>query len=332
MVLKEPAPVDSSPLALEDVPEPEPGDGEIVVAVSVCGVCRTDLHVVEGELPPVREQVTPGHQVVGRVLRRGAGASRFREGERVGATWLYSSCGVCEHCREGSENLCREPIFTGWHRDGGYAERICIREAFAYPIPEGFEDVAAAPLLCAGVIGFRALRRSTIASGGRLGLYGFGSSAHIALQVARHWGCQVYVCSRGEKHQALARKLGATWAGTATEGPPEKLDAAILFAPAGELVLPALRALRPGGTLACAGIYMSEIPALDYEEHLFEERTLTSVTAHTRRDAEDLLATAAEIPLRPEITRFPLEQANQALQRLKHDAIDGSAVLVMGSA
>jgi propanol-preferring alcohol dehydrogenase len=331
MVLKEPAPVDTCPLVLEDVPEPEPEEGQIIVGVSVCGVCRTDLHVVEGELPPVRERITPGHQVVGRVLRRGRAADRFQEGQRVGLTWLYKSCGTCLHCLEGGENLCRAPTFTGWHQNGGYAEQIRVFEAFAYPIPEVFGDVEAAPLLCAGVIGFRALRRSTIERGGRLGLYGFGSSAHIALQIARHWGCEVYVCTRGEKHRALARELGAVWVGTAAEAPPVRLDAAILFAPAGELVPPALRALRPGGTLACAGIYMSDIPALDYAEDLFEERTLTSVTAHTRRDAEELLATAAEIPLRPETTCFPLELANQALQQLKQDRINGSAVLVVGT-
>ena len=331
MVLKEPAPVDSSPLVLEDLPEPDPSEGEIVIAVSVCGVCRTDLHLVEGELPPVRERITPGHQIVGRVVRRGPGAARFVEGQRVGVTWLYRTCGSCVHCREGSENLCRRARFTGWHQDGGYAERIRVLEAFAYPIPEVFGDVEAAPLLCAGVIGYRALRRSSIAPGGRLGLYGFGSSAHIALQIARHWGCEVFVCTRGEEHRVLARELGAVWAGEAAEAPPEKLDAAILFAPAGELVLPGLAALRPGGTLACAGIYMSEIPALDYAGHLFEERSLTSVTAHTRRDAEELLAIAAQIPLSPETTCFPLEQANQALQQLKQDRINGSAVLKLGA-
>jgi propanol-preferring alcohol dehydrogenase len=301
MVLKEPAPVDTSPLVLEDVPEPEPEEGQIIVGVSVCGVCRTDLHVVEGELPPMRERITPGHQVVGRVLRRGRAADRFQEGQRVGLTWLYKSCGTCLHCLEGGENLCRAPTFTGWHQNGGYAEQIRVFEAFAYPIPEIFGDVEAAPLL------------------------------HIALQIARHWDCEVYVCTRGEKHRALARELGAVWVGMAAEAPPVRLDAAILFAPAGELVPPALRALRPGGTLACAGIYMSDIPTLDYAEDLFEERTLTSVTAHTRRDAEELLATAAEIPLRPETTCFPLELANQALQQLKQDRINGSAVLVVGT-
>ncbi len=332
MVLKEPAPVESSPLSLEDVPEPQAEPGEIVIAVSVCGVCRTDLHLVEGELPPARERITPGHQVVGRVLRRGRAAERFPEGARVGVTWLHRTCGSCAQCREGRENLCRAPSFTGWHRDGGYAEAIRVPEGFAYAIPEIFDDVHAAPLLCAGVIGFRALRRSGIAPGGRLGLYGFGSSAHIALQLARHWGCEVFVCTRGEGHRELARQLGASWAGAAQEAPPQALDAAILFAPAGELVPPALRALRPGGTLACAGIHMSDVPALSYAEHLFEERTLTSVTAHTRRDAEELLAIAAEIPLRPETTRFPLERANEALQQLKRDRINGSDVLTIGVA
>ncbi len=220
MVLKQPAPVESSPLTLENVPEPQPDPGEIVIAVSVCGICRTDLHLVEGDLPPVRERVTPGHQVVGRVLRRGHAAERFQEGARVGVSWLHQTCGSCAQCREGRENLCRSPSFTGWHRDGGYAEAMRVPEAFAYPIPEIFDDVEAAPLLCAGVIGFRALRRSAIAPGGRLGLYGFGSSAHIALQLACHWGCEVFVCTRGDEHRLLARKLGARWAGERRRLPP----------------------------------------------------------------------------------------------------------------
>ncbi len=327
MVLAEPGPVESAPLALEAVADPEPAADEIVVEVSVCGICRTDLHVVEGELAPRLPHLIPGHQVVGVVARTGAAARRFRPGERVGVAWLHRSCGSCPYCRRGDENLCRAPIFTGWSANGGYAEQVRVPEAFAYEIPEVFSDAEAAPLLCAGIIGYRALRRSGIEPGGRLGLYGFGSSAHISLQVARHRGCEVFVCTREPAARELALELGAAWAGSADEEPPEALDAAILFAPAGELVPPALAALRPGGTLACAGIYMSDIPRLAYTAHLFEERTLTSVTANTRADGEELLAVAAEIPIRPRTTAFPLERANQALQQLKRDGIRGSGVL-----
>jgi propanol-preferring alcohol dehydrogenase len=327
MVLEAPAAIEADPLELREVPEPEPGPGEIVVEVSVCGICRTDLHVVEGELPPQRRPVIPGHQVVGRVAARARDARRFREGDRVGIAWLHRTCGACAYCKSGDENLCRAPVFTGWHVDGGYAERARVPEAFAYALPDVFGDAEASPLLCAGIIGYRALRRSGIRPGGRLGLYGFGSSAHIALQVARHRGCEVYVCTRDERHQRLALELGAVWAGGADEPPPTALDSAILFAPVGHLVPVGLRALRPGGTLACAGIYMTEIPRIDYGRELFEERTLTSVTANTRRDGEELLAVAAEIPLRPRTTAFALADANLALQRLKHDAIEGSGVL-----
>jgi propanol-preferring alcohol dehydrogenase len=325
VVLEAPGPIDRDPLVLSELPEPGPGD--LLVQVSVCGICRTDLHVIEGELERVRDRVVPGHQVVGRVLRRGAGARRFEEGDRVGVAWLHAACGRCRYCLEGAENLCRDPVFTGWHVDGGYAERVRVPEAFAYAIPEVFSDPDAAPLLCAGIIGYRALRRSGIEPGGRLGLYGFGSSAHIALQVARHRGCEVYVSTRDERHQRLARELGARWAGGADAAPPVELDAAILFAPVGHLAPPALRALRPGGTLACAGIHMTDIPRIDYARELFFERTLTSVTASTRADGEELLAVASEIPIRPRTMRFRLDQANEALKRLKHDAIEGSAVL-----
>jgi propanol-preferring alcohol dehydrogenase len=330
MVLRETAPVESAPLALETVAEPRPGPDEVVVQVSVCGICRTDLHVVEGELPPRLKAVTPGHQVVGRVLERGDRARRFDEGQRVGVAWLHRSCGRCSFCASDRENLCRSPLFTGWTAQGGYAERVCVPEAFAYALPDVFEDAEAAPLLCAGIIGYRALRRSGIRDGGRLGLYGFGSSAHIALQIARHRGCQVFVCTRDARARELALELGAVWAGAADAAPPEALDAAVLFAPVGSLVPPALRALAPGGTLACAGIYLSDIPVLSYEAHLFEERTLTSVTANTRADGEELLAVAAEIPVRPRTTLFPLDQANEALARLKNDGIRGSGVLVVG--
>ena len=326
-MLRGPADVETRPLSLEQIPDPEPRADELTVEVSVCGVCRTDLHVVEGELPPVADRIVPGHQVVGRVVASGRDVRHFREGDRVGVAWLHRSCGSCAYCREGRENLCRAPTFTGWHVDGGYAERVRVPAEFAYPLPELFSDAEAAPLLCAGIIGFRALRRSAIQPGGRLGLYGFGSSAHIVLQVARHWGCAVYVATRGSRARDLAVRLGAAWAGEAVASPPEPLDAAILFAPAGELVPVALRALRPGGTLACAGIYMTDVPVLHYATELFEERVLTSVTANTRRDGQEFLEIAAEIPIRPETVEFPLEEANEALLQLKRGAFSGSAIL-----
>ncbi len=327
MVLGRPAPIETAPLVLEEVPGPRPEDGQILIEVHTCGVCRTDLHVVEGELEPRNTRVIPGHQVVGSVLECGANAKRFAPGQRVGVAWLQGTCGSCAYCRRGAENLCRTPVFTGWHVDGGYAELVCVNEAFAYEIPEALGDDEAAPLLCAGIIGYRALRRSGIEPGGRLGLYGFGSSAHIALQVARHRDARVYVVTREASHRKLARELGAVWAGGLDEIPPDPLDAAILFAPAGELVPTALGALAPGGTLACAGIYMSDVPALDYAAHLFDERTLTSVTANTRQDGRELLEVAARIPIRPHITSFPLAQANTALQKLKTGEIAGSCVL-----
>ncbi|MBW2280238.1 MAG: zinc-dependent alcohol dehydrogenase family protein [Deltaproteobacteria bacterium] len=327
MVLHAPGPVGSSPLSLETLPEPELRDDEILVDVSVCGICRTDLHVIEGELAPRSDRVVPGHQVVGRVVASGAAVRRFAEGDRVGIAWLHRSCGRCAECLARRENLCRAPVFTGWHVDGGYAERVRVPAEFAYAIPDVFNDAEAAPLLCAGIIGYRALRRSRVGRGERLGLYGFGSSAHLCLQVARHRGAEVYVCTRDVRARELALELGAVWAGGADERPPVALNGSILFAPVGELVLPALEALAPGGTLACAGIHMSAIPALDYAKHLFDERTLTSVTANTRQDGVELLELAAEIPLRPHTTEFPLEDANQALRQLAEDGIRGSGVL-----
>lgn len=329
MVLNRPGPIEGSPLTLEHLPDPRPGPGEIVVQVAACGVCRTDLHVVEGELDPVQQRVVPGHQVVGVVASRGPEAERFELGARVGVAWLQRTCGHCRYCASGEENLCPSPTFTGWHVDGGYAERLLAPEAYVYPIPEAFGDLEAAPLLCAGIIGYRALRRAAVRPGCRLGLYGFGSSAHISLQVARHWGCEVFVVTREPSHRKLALELGASWAGDLAEQPPAALDSAINFAPAGDLVPPALRALRAGGTLACAGIYMSDVPRLEYQAELFREKTLTSVTANTRRDGEEFLAVAAEIPIRPRTTRFELEQANVALQSLKRGEVVGSAVLVL---
>ena len=329
MVLSAPAPIDTSPLLLRDVPLPEPGPSEIRVRVDACGICRTDLHVVEGELPPQVEHVVPGHQIVGRVERCGAAVTRFKPGDRVGIAWLRSTCGACRYCRAGNENLCLLARFTGYHEHGGYAEYAVVRADFAYALPSTLDAAEATPLLCAGIIGYRALRRADMQPGCRLGLYGFGSSAHIAIQVARHLGCTVYVMTRDARHQALARDLGAAWAGGADAAPPEKLDSAVLFAPLGDLVLPALEALDQGGTLALAGIYLSDIPALNYERHLFHEKNLRSVTANTRADGEQLLRLAAEIPIRPQTTAFALRDANRALQQLKHDAIQGSGVLVV---
>ena len=326
-VLDQPAPIERAPLALRELAEPIPAEGEVAVAVSVCGLCRTDLHVIEGDLAPQRASVVPGHQIVGRVVALGSGARRFALGARVGIAWLWRACGVCEYCAASAENLCRAPRFTGWHENGGYAERVCAPEDFVYALPDALDDVAAAPLLCAGIIGYRALVRSRIQPGGRLGLYGFGSSAHIALQIALHFGCRVFVVTREASHRALARDLGAEWAGDLAEAPPSPLDAAVLFAPAGTLVPVALAALAPGGTLACAGIHMTEIPALDYAAHLFEERTLTSVTANTRADGRALFELAARIPLRPRTTEFAFGDANAALAKLARGLIVGSGVL-----
>lgn len=329
MVLSKTADVSTSPLSMEERAIPEARAGEVVVRVKVCGVCRTDLHVVEGELPDVNTPLVPGHQAVGVVSALGPGVTEPRLGDRVGIAWLQATCGRCEYCVDGRENLCLQACFTGYQVDGGYAEYVRVPAAFAYPIPDVFSDDEAAPLLCAGIIGYRALRLSNIRPGQRLGLYGFGASAHIAIQIARRWGCEVYVCSLRKEHQELARALGARWVGGATDRPPDRLHGAILFAPAGELVAPALRALARGGTLALAGIHMSPIPALNYDEELFGERILRSVTANTRQDGLDLLREAAAVPVRPRTVRFPLAEANQALQALKAGAFPGAAVLSM---
>lgn len=331
MILEQSAAVGSNPLQLRDVPTPEPGPGQVRVRVRVCGVCRTDLHVVEGDLPLVKRPIIPGHETVGVVDRVGAGVRSVKEGDRVGIAWLQATCGWCEWCRDGRENLCPRATFSGYHVDGGYAEYALVSDAFVYPIPPVFSDAEAAPLLCAGIIGYRALRLSGVKPGQRLGMYGFGASAHVTIQVARHWGCSVYVCSLREEHRELARELGAVWVGGATDMPPEKLHGAIVFAPAGEIVLPALRALERGGTVALAGIHMTPIPAIDYDRELFGERTIRSVTANTRRDGLDLLREAAAIPIRSHTRSFPLEEANQALQQLKAGTIKGAAVLTVAT-
>ena len=330
-VVRRPAPIDEDPLALVDRPVPEPGPGEVRVRVAVCGVCRTDLHLAEGDLPPRHPDVVPGHEVVGVVEARGPGAERFEVGERVGIAWLRGTCGTCRFCRRGDENLCLSPSFTGWDADGGYAEHAVVDERFAYRIPDAFTDEEAAPLLCAGIIGYRALRRAELPPGGRLGIYGFGASAHLAAQVALAEGATVHVMTRAPEARRLALELGAASAGDTYDPPPEPLDAAITFAPAGGLVPVALGALDRGGTLAIAGIHLSAIPSLDYQDHLFQERQVRSVTANTRRDGEEFLATAARIGIRVETRPYTLDEADAALRDLAHDRVTGAAVLVAGA-
>ena len=325
-LLRQPAPVKTNPLELADVRKPTPAAAEVLVRVKACGVCRTDLHVVEGELPPRKSPVIPGHQGVGVIEAMGESARRFRIGDRVGIAWLHQTDGECDYCRAGKENLCEHATFTGWMVDGGYAEYAVAPEVFVYAIPESFSDLDAAPLLCAGIIGFRALRLAGIERGGRLGFYGFGAAAHLAIQVARHWGVEVYAFTRDEAHQKLARALGAAWVGYSNEQPPKLLDSAIIFAPAGELVPASLGVLKKGGTLALAGIHMSTIPAMDYSL-LYHERVVRSVANNTRQDGEDFLRVAAEIPIRTEVRRFPLAHANRALNALKDDEVNGAAVI-----
>ncbi len=327
MAVYTPAPIETNPLSAIEVPVPEPRAGEILIRVLTCGVCRTDLHVAEGDLPPRLPRVIPGHEIVGVVERCGDGCKRFRAGNRVGIAWLRETCGACLYCRRERENLCPNARFTGYDHDGGYAEAAIAREDFVYPIPASLGDEEAAPLLCAGIIGYRAIKRASVQPGSTVGLYGFGGSAHIAIQVLRHWGCRVLVMSRGDKHRELAQSLGADWIGEARERPPRLLDAAILFAPAGDLVLPALEALDRGGILAIAGIYLSPIPQLDYERHLFYEKELRSVTANTRLDGEEFMKVAGEIPIRTHTAAFGLGEANVALNMLKHDELKGAAVL-----
>jgi alcohol dehydrogenase, propanol-preferring len=320
------APVEKNPLEFRDTTSPDPQNGEVLVRVNFCGVCRTDLHVIEGELPPRKFPVIPGHQVVGVVESLGPGAHRFPIGTRVGIPWLHSTDQTCEYCRAGMENLCDHATFTGYTVDGGYAEYAVAPEAFVYSIPENFNDEQAAPLLCAGIIGYRSLRLSRSKPGGRLAFYGFGAAAHVAIQVARHWGIEVYALTRDAKHQKLALELGAAWAGEATAEPPAKLDAAIIFAPAGELVPAALKSLKKGGVLVLGGIHMSPIPSFDYNL-LYQERVMRSVANNTRQDGEEFLRLAAEIPIHSQVNMFPLREANRALQDLKSDRINGAAVL-----
>ena len=328
MVLQLPRPIDENPLVLIDVPAPVPGPGQLRLRVDVCGVCHTDLHTVEGELELPKLPLIPGHQIVGTVDESGAGVTRFRLGDRVGVAWLHSACGKCDFCQRGLENLCPDARFTGLHVDGGYAQYALAEERFAYTIPERFSAEEASPLLCAGIIGYRALRLSEIRPGENLGLYGFGASAHIALQVARHWGCAVYVFTRGEHHRRLAAELGAVWTGSAQNAPPVAMDASVTFAPVGSLIPLALRHLRPGGTLAINAIYMTPLPEMPYTT-IYQERTLRSVTNFTSQDAVEFLKIAADVPVRTEVELFPLSDANRVLQKLKRSEIRGAAALKM---
>jgi propanol-preferring alcohol dehydrogenase len=327
MLLKAPRPIEEKPLVEAEVEKPTPGPKEVRLKILACGICHTDLHIVEGELSSMKLPVIPGHQIVGVVESTGRNVTRFKVGNKVGVAWLNSTCGKCEFCLKGKENLCEKVRFTGYDVNGGYTEYTTVSQDFAYSIPKEFSDIEAAPLLCAGVIGFRALRLSEIERGGRLGLFGFGASAHIVIQIAKHWSCQVYVFTRSEEHRKLARELGAVWAGGAEDTPPAKVQSAIIFAPAGRLVLDALRVLEKGGTLALAGIYMTTIPEMDYHEHLYYEKTVRSVANSTRKDAEDLLKLAGEIPIHAEVQEFSLEEANRALLLLKQGKIQGAGVL-----
>jgi alcohol dehydrogenase, propanol-preferring len=328
-LLNKPAPINTNPLVYGDTGTPTPGAGEILIRVSCCGVCRTDLHVVEGELPQRKSPVIPGHQVVGTIESFGSGLNtgeKFKVGDRVGVAWLHHTDGTCRYCRSGSENLCDHPTFTGYTVDGGYAEYVVADEEFVYAIPPSFTDQQAAPLLCAGIIGFRSLRLADAKPGDRLGFYGFGAAAHLAIQVALHWKVEVYALTRDERHRRLALELGAKWAGDTFATPPEQLDAAIVFAPAGEIVPAALKILRKGGAVVLGGIHMSPIPSFSYDL-LYQERAVRSVANNTRKDGEDFLRIAAEIPIRSHVKLFPLSEVNRALNSLKSDAIEGAAVI-----
>jgi alcohol dehydrogenase, propanol-preferring len=325
-----PGPVTGQPLRLRTGPVPAPGQGELLLRVLTCGVCRTDLHVTEGDLPPHRPAVTPGHEVVGEVVALGDGAAQagFAMGDKAGAAWLRWTDGTCKYCQAAAENLCPRSLYTGWDADGGYAEYMTVPAAYAHRLPGGYTDAELAPLLCAGIIGYRALKRAELPPGGRLGIYGFGGSAHLATQVALARGATVHVLTRGEQARQLALELGAASVGPADGMPPEPLDSAIMFAPVGDLVLPALAALDRGGTLSIAGIHLTDIPPLNYERHLFQERQLRSVTSNTRKDAREFLDFASEHRLKVTIHPYPLDAADQALRDLKAGRFDGAAALV----
>ena len=326
-VVQQPGPMSGRPMRLVERAEPEPAAGEVLVAVDSCGVCRTDLHLAEGDLVPRSPSTVPGHEIVGRVQRRGSGADRFEVGERIGIAWLRHTCGSCPACRRGAENLCRESRYTGWDADGGFAEFAVVPEAFAYRLPASWDDEHVAPLLCAGIIGYRALKRADLPPGGRLGIYGFGASAHLTAQVALRQGATVHVLTRSPDARRLALNLGVQSVGDAYDTPPELLDAAILFAPVGDLVPAALAALDDAGTLAIAGIHLSDIPVLNYQRHLFRERQVRSVTSNTRVDGEEFLALAATFDLTVTTTSYDFEEADEALADLATDRVSGAAVV-----
>ena len=319
----------SGPLRFVDRQVPEPGQGELLIKVVCCGVCRTDLHLAEGDLPPRHPDTTPGHEVVGEVVRTGPGTTRFVEGDRVGVPWLAGTDGSCPYCRRGNENLCPRSVYTGWDRHGGYAEYLTANDAYVHPLPSGFSDLELAPLLCAGIIGYRALKRAELPPGGRLGLYGFGGSAHLTAQVAMAGGAAVHVFTRAPDARDLALELGAVSAQDSFDPSPEPLDSAIIFAPVGDVVPPALRNLDRGGTVAIAGIHLTDIPSLNYENELFQERTLRSVTSNTRGDAEEFLRLAERLRLRVSVTPYPLDAADKALSDLEDDRFTGAAVLTV---
>jgi propanol-preferring alcohol dehydrogenase len=325
-LLTSPQDVTKRPLHIAEVPRPEPRPGHVLLRVRACGVCRTDLHIVEGELPPVREQIIPGHQIVGEIID--GATPELSVGTRVGVSWIGGTDGNCWYCLRGRENLCDSPTFTGYTVDGGYAEYALARADFVFPLPEAVDDLHAAPLLCAGIIGFRSLRVAGVEPGEHVGLFGFGASAHLVMPVLRAWNCEVYVSTRGASHRQLAASLGATWVGTDKEKPPVELDRAVTFAPSGDVVVAALANLRKGGVVAINAIHLDRIPQFDYDRLLWGERQLRSVANMTRSDARDFLRIASEIGLRPKVTSFPLDQANEALVAIKTDSIDGAAVIV----
>jgi len=324
-VLVEPADISKHPLRIMEIPQPEPQPGYVVLRVRACGVCRTDLHITEGELPQRRKNLVPGHQIVGEIVA--GGTNIFPAGTRVGVSWIGGIDGTCWYCKHAMENLCDSPTFTGYNVDGGYAEYALVRSDFVFELPASLDDLQAAPLLCAGIIGFRSLRVAGVEPGERVGLFGFGASAHLAIEVLKHWKCEVYVSTRGDSHRRLAAELGAAWVGAEVDEPPVKLDRAITFAPSGAVVVAALASLRKGGVVAINAIHLDHIPEFDYDQLLWGERQIRSVANMTRADARDFLQIAADIHLRPKITVFALDQVNEALIALKADSIDGAAVI-----
>lgn len=327
-----PAPIESDPcpLQLVEKPVPEPQSGEVLVRILACGVCHTDLHVTEGDLPVHKEHVTPGHEIIGEVVKQGPNTRRFKDGQRIGIPWFRHACGVCRFCRSGRENLCPYSKYTGWDHDGGYAEYVTVPEGFAYEIPTRFDSLVAAPLLCAGIIGYRSFLRANVPAGGRLGLYGFGGSAHLTAMLAIKEGIEVHVFTRGKDAQQFALQLGCASAQGAYDKSPVPLDSGIMFAPAGQMVPNALANLAPGGTLALAGIHLSDVPSMSYQDHLFHEKNLTSVESNTRRDGEEFLTLADRLDIKPTITEYPFEKADEALKRVKQGDLDGACVLRIG--